>query len=50
MDKIKVLMVLGNTKMGGTQAFILNLLKNLDLNRFQVDLAINSEEKDGGIL
>lgn len=49
MDKIKVLMVLGNTKMGGTQAFILNLLKNIDLNRFQVDLAINSEEKVGGI-
>ena len=49
MDKIRVLMVLGNTKMGGTQAFILNLLKNINLNRFQVDLAINSEEKDGGI-
>lgn len=49
MDKIKVLMVLGNTKMGGTQAFILNLLRNIDLNKFQVDLAINSEEKDGGI-
>lgn len=49
MDKIKVLMVLGNTKMGGTQAFILNLLKNIDLSRFQVDLAINSEEMVGGI-
>lgn len=49
MDKIKVLMVLGNTKMGGTQSFILNLLRNIDKCKFQVDLAINNEEPVGGI-
>ena len=35
--------------MGGTQAFILNLLRNIDQQKFQVDLAINSEELVGGI-
>lgn len=37
-------MVLGNTKMGGTQAFILNVLRNIDLNKFQIDIAINFED------
>lgn len=45
--KIKILMVLGNTGMGGTQAFVLNLIKNLDLNRFQVDLAVDTEKPNG---
>lgn len=47
MNKIKVLMVLGNTGMGGAQAFVLNLLKNLDLSRFQVDLAVDTIKEDG---
>ena len=42
-------MVLGNTERGGTQAFILNLLKNIDLNRFQIDLAVNTDIGTGGI-
>ena len=42
-------MVLGNTEMGGAQMFILNLMRNLDRERFQVDLAVNAEAKDGGI-
>lgn len=49
MDKIKVLMVLGSTNMGGAQMFILNMLRNLDLTRFQVDFAVNFEEREGGI-
>ena len=44
MDKIKILMVLGNTRMGGTQAFILNVLRNIDLRKFQIDIAINFED------
>lgn len=47
MDKIKVLMVLGSTGMGGAQAFVLNLIRNLDLSRFQVDLAVDNIKKDG---
>lgn len=47
MGKIKILMVLGNTKMGGTQAFILNLLRNIDHERFQVDIAVNNEVENG---
>ena len=47
MGKIKILMVLGNTRRGGTQAFIMNVLRNIDLNRFQIDFAINMDF-DGG--
>lgn len=49
MNKIKILMVLGSTNMGGAQIFILNLLKNMDLSRFQVDFAVNFDENYGGI-
>ena len=47
MDKIKVLMVLGNTRRGGTQAFIMNILRNIDRNRFQIDFAINLDFEGG---
>lgn len=41
-------MVLGCTGMGGTETFILNLLRNIDLSRFQIDLAVNDVvERDG---
>ena len=43
MQKIRVLMVLGNTRRGGTQAFIMNILRNIDRDRFQIDLAINND-------
>lgn len=42
-------MVLGSSEMGGVQAFILNLLRNIDLGRFQVDIAINEEVKESGV-
>lgn len=41
MEKIKILMVLGNTRRGGTQAFIMNVLRNIDRERFQIDFALN---------
>lgn len=46
-DRIKILMVLGNTGMGGAQVFVLNLIKNLDLSHFQVDLAVDTEKSNG---
>lgn len=49
MKKIKVLMVLGSTNMGGAQMFILNLLRNMDLTHYQVDFVVNFDERDGGI-
>lgn len=49
MDKIKILMVLGSTGMGGTQAFLLNLLRNIDHDKYQVDLAVNRDIINGGI-
>lgn len=44
-----MLMVMGSTSMGGAQMFVLNLLKNLDLSRYQIDFAVNFEERKGGI-
>lgn len=49
MEKIKILMVIGSTNMGGAQIFILNLLRNMDLERYQVDFAVNFKEVEGGI-
>lgn len=49
MEKIKILMVVGNTRMGGAQAFILNVLHNIDRERFQIDLAINFYAEHDGI-
>lgn len=42
-------MVMGNTRMGGVQAFVLNLLRNIDLDRFQIDFAINFYAENNGI-
>lgn len=47
MDKIKILMVLGNTRRGGTQAFIMNILRNIDRNRYQIDFALNLDFEGG---
>ena len=47
MGKIRILMVLGNTRRGGTQAFIMNLLRHVDRERFQIDIAINKEFEGG---
>ena len=49
MEKIKILMVLGTTRREGVQAFLLNLLTNIDRDKYQVDLAVNLDIKDGGI-
>lgn len=49
MNKTKILMVVGNTRMGGAQAFILNVLHNIDRERFQIDLAINFYAEHDGI-
>lgn len=49
MSKIKILMVLGNTRMGGVQAFVLNVLRNIDLTKFQIDFAINFYAEQNGI-
>lgn len=48
-EKIKILMVLGTTGREGVQTFLLNLLTNIDRDKYQVDLAVNSDVKDGGI-
>ena len=40
---------MGSTNMGGTQMFVLNLLKNMDLNRFHIDFVVNFPERAGGV-
>ena len=47
MGKIKILMVLGNTRRGGTQAFIMNLLRDIDKTKFQIDFAVNLDFEGG---
>ena len=49
MEKIKILMVIGSVNMGGAQAFLLNLLRNMDLTRYQVDFVVNFAECPGSI-
>jgi len=47
MGIIKILMVLGNTRRGGTQAFIMNLLRDIDKTKFQIDFAVNLDSEGG---
>lgn len=47
MDKINILMVLGNTGRGGAQTFAMNVLRMIDREKYQVDFAVN-EIKDNG--
>lgn len=42
-------MVLGTTEMGGAQMFILNLLRQIDRDRFQIDMVVNREVKNSGV-
>lgn len=46
-EKIKILMVLGNTRRGGAQAFIMNVLRNIDREKFQIDFAVNLDFEGG---
>lgn len=48
-NKIKILMVLANTRMEGAQAFILNILRNIDQHKYHIDFAINFYAEYDGI-
>ena len=47
--KINILMVMANTRMGGVQSFVLNMLRNIDLNKYHIDFAINFYAECDGI-
>jgi len=47
--KINILMVMANTRMGGVQAFVLNVLHNINLDKFHIDFAINFYAECNGI-
>ena len=47
--KINILMVMANTRMGGVQAFVLNVLQNIDLSKYHIDFAINFYAEHDGI-
>lgn len=42
-------MVLGSSEMGGIQTFLLNMLRNMDSGKFQIDMAITEEATEGGV-
>lgn len=46
MEKIRILVVLGNSGRGGAQTFAVNLLRAIDKNCFQIDFVFN-ELEDG---
>lgn len=45
--KIKILMTLGNTGRGGAQSYVVNILRNIDTSRYQVDFAVSFIHKNG---
>lgn len=47
--KINILMVVGNTRMGGAQVFILNVLRHINTEKFHIDFAINFFAECNGI-
>lgn len=40
-------MVLGNTGRGGAQAYVMNVLRNIDHDKFQIDFAVCESKPDG---
>lgn len=43
-EKIKILMVLGNTGRGGSQAYVMTVFRNIDKTKFQVDFVASFTE------
>ena len=46
-SKIRILMVLGNTGRGGAQTYAMNVLRNIDRDRFHIDFAVNYVYENG---
>lgn len=46
-NKIKILMVLGNTGRGGAQTFAMNVLRMINREKYQVDFAVNEVRENG---
>lgn len=42
-------MVFGSTAMGGAQAFVLNVLRNIDRSKFKIDIVVNEVADKNGI-
>lgn len=47
MAKINILMVLDNTGRGGAQTYAMNVLRNIDSNRFNIDFVVNRNPNNG---
>lgn len=45
--KVKILMVLDNTGRGGSQSFVMNVIRNIDKEKFQFDIAITRNKLGG---
>lgn len=46
-EKIRILMTLGDTSREGAQSYVVNILRNLDNERYQVDFAVNFIHPNG---
>ena len=47
MKKVKILMVLDNTGRGGAQTYAMNVLRNIDRERFHIDFVVNRNPENG---
>ena len=47
MNKIKILMTLGNSGRGGAQTFAMNVLRTIDRERFQIDFVVEKNPPGG---
>lgn len=47
MSKIRILMVLGNTGRGGSQSYVINILRNIDRRIFDIDFAVYEDKPNG---
>lgn len=45
MEKIKILHISGTMNIGGQETFIMNILRNIDKEKYQIDIVVHSNEK-----
>lgn len=47
MGKIRLLMVLDSTGRGGSQSFVMNVIRNIDKEKYQIDVTITRNKRGG---
>ena len=45
MKKIKVLMVMGSTQRAGAETYVMNVIRSIDREKFQIDIAVRKGKR-----